>query len=524
MNQQAVDWYKRAVDALNAHQWSQALRLAQRSLQWVPEHAGVNFVAGVALLELKQIPAALTHLRRATALNPQRADYAVQMARVLIMARAFREARHYADKAMALGIDDAHTLDTIGVVYTRVNEHEKALEAFSAAVQRFPGEATFRYNYGTSLLFSGRIDEAEVEYRACIRLAPRYWRAYASLSQLKRWGPQENNLEVLEDARQLAGHDPDGVLYVNMAMAKELEDIGRFPEAFRSFGRAKAPQKTIRRYESSRDVALFEAIERTFGEVGMDVAGDESNEPIFVVGMPRSGTTLVDRILSSHPDVHSAGELQNFPMMVKRLSGTTTPFVTDVPTLTNLRGLDWGALGKMYIESTRPGTGQRPRFVDKLPHNFLYVGHIARALPRARIVCLRRNPMDTCLSNYRQLFALSSPAYDYSFDLLDTGRYYLMFDRLMEYWRTALRGRFLELRYEDLVEHQEQKSRELLDFCGLEWHDACLHFERNSAPVATASVVQVRSPVTRDYMGRWLRYGSDLDALRELLGPRGDAW
>ena len=161
-----------------------------------------------------------------------------------------------------------------------------------------------------------------------------------------------------------------------------------------------------------------------------------------------------------------------------------------------------------------PGT---PRFVDKLPHNFLYLGFIARALPNARIVCLRRERLDTCVANFRQLLALDSPFFDYSFDLLDIGRYVLQFERVMAHWREVLPGRILELQYEDLVGDQAGTTRRLLEHCGLPWDDACLAFEHNPAAVATASAVQVREPLHRNSIGRWRRYAPQLAGLRALL-------
>jgi hypothetical protein len=249
--------------------------------------------------------------------------------------------------------------------------------------------------------------------------------------------------------------------------------------------------------------------------------GFESAEPIFIIGLPRTGTTLVERIISSHSGVYSAGELQNFGVALKRATGSTTPSMLDMDAVARSRGLDWQALGRQYIESTRPATASLPRFIDKLPHNFLYAGYIAASLPNARIICLRRNPMDSCLSNFRQLFALNSSYYDYSFDLMDTARYCVLFDRMMRAWHERMPGRILEVGYESVVDDLESWARRLIGFCGLEWEDACLRFEENAAPVATASAVQVRSPVYRSAIGRWKRHESQMRQVRELFEAAG---
>src|SRR5262249_3757911 len=171
-----------------------------------------------------------------------------------------------------------------------------------------------------------------------------------------------------------------------------------------------------------------------------------------------------------------------------------------------------------YIASTRPRTGRHKHFIDKMPLNFFYAGLIAQALPNARIICLRRSPMDTCLSNFRQLFATSFSYYNYAYDLLDTGRYYIEFDKLISRWRQALPAdRFIEVQYETLVAEQETQSRRLIAFCGLDWDDACLDFHHNEMPVATASSIQVRSPMYTTSVGRWKRYGDRVNALRELF-------
>jgi hypothetical protein len=347
--------------------------------------------------------------------------------------------------------------------------------------------------------------------------------AHVTLAQLRRQTPQDNHVERLEHLLQHADEtrDPEASTCLNMALAQEYEDLANYPEAYRHLVHGKAVNASNRGYSSQRDQELFAAIMDSFPTTRSTLDGCPSNEPIFVVGMPRSGTTLVERILSSHSDVQSAGELLNFAMSVKHLSGSRNAALMDADMVVRARDVDLGQLGEMYLASTRPLTGEKPRFIDKLPHNFLYAGYIANALPNARIICLRRDPMDTCLSNFRQLFSEKSPFFDYSFDLLDTGRYYILFDRLMAHWQRVLPSRILEVNYEDLVESQESSSRRLLEFCGLPWRDECLRFETNPAPVATASAVQVRAPMYRSSLKRWKKYGEQLDGLRDLLLEAG---
>lgn len=516
-----VKIYNQAIDALNRGAWLQAQALAEQVGKLVPDHAGVHFVAGVAALELRQMAVAIDRLQRAVKLNPARPDYAAQFARALVTARFFREAQEMADIAMTMGPRDAMTLDTLGVVYSQSNAYGRAIEVFRQVAALMPRRASYRFNLATSLTYNGEIEAAEKEYEACLAIDPRYWKAHLALSQLRKQSSQHNHLSRLQALLHAHAGDAGAELYANLALAKEFEDLADYGRAFEHLVAGKSSHGKTRGYTSAKDAALFDAIMAAMPEPATALSGYATREPIFVIGMPRSGTTLVERILSSHSSVHSAGELQNFSVALKYASGSTTNEMLDLDTMRRSSHLDWAKLGKAYLESTRPATGAKPHFVDKLPHNFLYAGFIAQALPSARIICLHRDPLDTCLSNFRQLFALSSPYYDYSFDLLNTGRYYLLFDRLMKHWDEVIPGRILHLDYEALVQDQELNTRKLLDFCGLPWEDACLRFEHNSAPVATASAVQVRDPINRSYMRRWERYRAQLQPLRELLVAGG---
>jgi hypothetical protein len=328
-------------------------------------------------------------------------------------------------------------------------------------------------------------------------------------------------VDRLQSLLSLHPGDAAAMTYLNMALAKEYEDLSDYSKAFEHLVRGKSAAHEGRRYSIQRDQALFERLARAFPEPQPESMGDPTDEPIFVVGMPRSGTTLVERILSSHPDVYAAGELQNFATVLQHASGNHAPVLFDPEIITRAGTLDWKRIGADYLSSTRPATAHKPRFIDKLPHNFLYLGFIARALPNARIICLRRDPLDTCLSNFRQLFDQTSASFDYSYDLLDTGKYFVLFDHLMAHWLRVFPERILEIGYETLVDAQETCTRQLLKFCGLPWHDACLHFENNPAPVATFSAVQVRTPMYRTAISRWKKYEAQLNDLRTLLIESG---
>lgn len=514
--------YGRAIEALNHQRWDEARRLATQLLPRWATHAGVNFVVGVGALWQGDHQAAHRHLLEAVRLNPSRPDYLAQLALLLVTMRFFPQALKAAERARQMDPRDPLSLDALGIVFTQTNAHALAEDVYARAVAMAPDVASLRFNLATAQMFVGKLDLAEASYARCIELDPRYWRAYLARAQLKRWTLEDNNLQSLQSLLHGLGEDPQALLYVHLALEKELHDLGEIERSFRHLEAGKRAWARVLGYSIRDDERLFEAVMAGHdAAASAPLAGFASSEPIFVMGMPRSGTTLVERIVSSHSAVTSAGELQNFGVEVKRLSRESSPAMLDAATFRAAAGIDPAELGRRYIESTRPGTGQSAHFIDKLPHNFLYAGLIARALPNARMICLRRDPVDVTLSNFRQLFALRSPNFGYSFDLCDTARYYILFDRLMSFWHSRIPGRILEVEYEDIIEHQETQTRRLLDHCGLDWEPACLEFERNAAPVATASVVQVRSPIYRSSMQRWRRYGDLLDAPRRILADAG---
>lgn len=517
-------WHREAQRLISRGRHAQAYQSCLSILNVDPVHADAHFLIGIIAAERNEITKAVEWIRKAIALDGEQTEYHAHLGRCLVMLKRDRKAVAAADEAARLGPADALTLDTIGCVYSYTGQHETAVGLFRQAVSLKPDDPTFQFNLGASLRFLGHFNAAATAYENAIGASPRFYRAHWALSTLGKQAPDKNHIKRLEQLLPSCASNADAQLYLHHALAKEFDDLDKYDQAFAHLAAGNHAKSQQLRYSIDDDARIFGALRKLFDAEACaaanraDSGGDPTDEPIFIVGMPRTGTTLAERILSSHSEVYSAGELQNFGLVLKQAARTSSRLILDPKTIRRAMRMDFAAQGTNYLKSTRPATGHTRHFIDKMPTNFFYIGFIHQCLPNAKIICLRRNPMDTCLSNFRQLFALNfGPYYDYAYDIMDTGRYYVLFHRLMEHWRRVLPGKVLELQYEKIVADQEAESRRLIEFCGLEWEDACLDFERNPAAVATASAAQVREPIYKTAVGRWKRYEQQLLPLRELF-------
>ncbi len=426
------------------------------------------------------------------------------------------EAKTMADHASSLNVDNAHLNDTLGVIYSRTGFHEKAIECFKRAVSFNPKPANYHYNLGASLQFMGNFDSAKTAYQATLDRDKDDYRALASMVSLSKQTNENHQLDSLLALYDQYLNNTDATLHLGHAIAKTYEDLGEYQTSLRWLRKAKAgklTQGSLFNFEP-----IFAAAKTTSVQTAA-LSERNAESPIFVVGLPRTGTTLVDRILSSHPDVVAAGELNAFAGLIKQGTSSSSNLMMDADTLSATRDIDMTAIGEQYIQATNELRRGAPRFTDKMPLNFFYAGLIHQALPNAKIVVLRRGAMDSCLSNYRQLLTAQDAYYNYTYCLTTTATFYRGFDDLMHHWRNTLPSScFIEVHYEDIVHDQEQQTRRLLEFCNLSWHEGCLDFHRNEAPVSTASSVQVRQPLYSGSIGRWKRYGNELDQLKSDLG------
>lgn len=404
----------------------------------------------------------------------------------------------------------------VAQLYMRLNTPERAADFYARAVELEPTRAAYRYNQSTALIALGRMEAAEAALDSVIASQQDDYDAWYNRATLRRQTPQRNHVAAIERELRRPGLRRPGVVPLCYALAKELEDLGECERSFVALSRGAAARRSMLSYRVEDDVAIMQAIATAFTRavVQEQTLGCNDSRPIFVVGLPRSGTTLVDRIVSSHSRIGSHGESTDVALSLLKLVG---PCKDKTELLEQSIRMDPGQLGQEYC--ARLTAHADNRVVDKTPANFLYLGLIARALPNARIVYVRRRSMDVCYAIYKTLFRM---AYPYSYDLGDLGRYWIAFDALMRHWQEVLpAGRMMVVDYERLVETPEAVIRALLEHIRVPWEDACLHFDKNPLPSLTASAAQVRRPIYRSSVGSWKRHAMGLAPLAMLLGEAG---
>lgn len=431
------------------------------------------------------------------------------------------EACEAASEAFRKAPPDPVLFDAIGGVFSHANEQTRALAAFDRAVALAPENAHFIFNRATVYRFLGRLEEAEAAYDRVIALKGTDYEAYINRSELRTQSVERNHIGELEDLLARGIADWRGEVQVRYALAKEYEDTGNYPKSFQHLELGAKKRRDHMQYNVAVDVATVDWIIEAFPAApATDAPRPAGDAPIFIVGLPRSGTTLVDRILGSHSAVHSAGELNHFALcLVDAVSrGNGGVAMPRRELVARSAGLDFAALGRDYLGRVPPLPARARRFTDKMPLNYLYIGLIRRALPNAKIMHVTRQPMAVCYAMYKTLF---KDGYPFSYDLTEIGRYYLAYRRLMDHWQATLPGAIYTVPYEALVADQLGETRRMLDFCGLEWQDACAEFHRNAAPATTASAVQVRRRIYGSSVSQWRHYAAHLAALNEQLRAAG---
>jgi tetratricopeptide (TPR) repeat protein len=492
----------------------------ERALALKPDHAEAHNNLGAVLRRQDRKEEAEAAFGRALALKPSSIEALTNLADLHLAQGKFTSAAAGYERVLALRPDLAAIHNRLGAVRQNQGRLDDAEECYGHALARDPDDAEAHNNLGLVLQFRGKLDLARERFERALSLRPDEGGFHYNRAAMKTFRTGDPDLATLERlAADPADRSPENAHQVHFALAKALEDTGDHARAFAHLLEANALKRSILDYDEQSERQMTQRIAEVFDAGLFDRLGgegDPSARPIFVIGMPRSGSTLVEQILASHPAVHGGGELRDLTVVSSKVlaSDLEVDYPDYVPLLS---GPALRRLAGAYLDRLPKLSDGETRITDKLPGNFQKVGLIRLILPNARIVHTVRDPVDTCLSCFSKRFA---EGMNYSYDLAELGRYYRMYNKVMDHWRSVLPpGAFLDVAYEAVVDDLEGQARRLVDYCGLTWDKRCLRFHETTRPVQTASTLQVRQPIFRSSLGRWRAYE---DRLEPLLCELGD--
>lgn len=470
---------------------------------------------GTSLSDLGRYAQAIGWFERALSIRPKDAALENSLGMALAALNRHEEAVAHYRKALAEQPDSPAALNNLGNSLDALVRPAESLAAFERLKALDPNNAAAHFGAGTALQVLGSLDDARRCYERAVALAPSVAAYHRVLAEAKRVREDDPQLAVMEDlAQHCASLSPSDQVELHFALAKAYSDIGRHGPAFEHLVSGSDLKRRLVSYDEAAQLGGLRAIEEVFTSeliAARRGQGDPSDLPVFIVGMPRSGTTLVEQVLASHPQVFGAGELFILRDLVSAgHAGARFPFE-----FASLSGERLCALGARYVARLRSPAPEAERITDKLPANFSLAGLIHLALPNARIIHVQRDPMDTCYSCYANLF---SQGMEFAYDLGELGRHYRAYERLMGHWRAVLpEGAMLDVQYEDLVADFEAQARRIVAYCALPWDDRCLSFYETKRAVRTASAAQVRRPVYASSVGRWHPYRAKLGPLVAAL-------
>jgi Flp pilus assembly protein TadD len=492
----------------------EAVSAYRQAIKLKPDFATAHSNLGVAFERLGKFGEAVVAHRRATSISPGSANAHFNLGVALEKLGELDQAVVAYRSAISIVPNHADANCNLGVALQGLGRLEEAIAAYRRAISVKPDKATAHANLGVALQEYGELSDARNSLEKAIDLEPRNALNYRLLGEVKRFSTGDPHVAAMERlAGDLTSLSSEEQIDLHFALGKAYGDLGEHERSFRHLLEGNTLKRRCIVYDERATLALFDRIRAVFTGELIRIQrgfGHPSTVPVFIIGMPRSGTTLVEQILASHPQVFGSGELEDMRDAARQLGGaegTAARFPEAVPSMT---GDELYQFGARYIDALCARAPKAGRITDKMPMNYLFAGLIHLALPNARIIHTRRDPIDTCLSCFSKLFTRSNT---YSYDLAELGRYYRGYEALMVHWRTVLPpGVMLEVQYESLTDDLAGEARRIVAHCGLEWNDACLSFYKAERPVRTASAAQVRQPIYRSSIGRWRSY-------EHLLGP-----
>ncbi len=506
--------------AVQAGDWAAVSMYANRITKLAKKNPEGYFLSGLVAKAAGKGVKAMAAFSKALSLDAGRYDAAIELAnQYAIVQRHGETLRLLKRYETHLGNSPLY-LDMAANIYSRLGLHARAWPLYQKANELQPGLDMFQANLAASAVYLGKIKQAKTIYQGLLARHPNHQRNHYELSRLEKVEDSshlEQMLEVLNATRLPAEKN----IFIYYAIGKELEDLQRWQEAFHYYKLAGDAVTQVADYDVGTDIELIDKIIDTCNSEWLSASGSkaapvkQSKTPIFIVGLPRTGTTLTERIISSHSQVESAEETYILQNLIKRVSGIQSKDTMSSAMISAAAKKDVKLIANGYLNAVDYKLSDKSIFIEKYPENYLYLGFIAKAFPDAHIIHLRRNPMDSCFAMYKQSF------FKYAYTLESLGRYYVAYDRLRCHWQEVLGNRVIEVEYESLVADQEGQIRSLLGKLGLDFEQACLDFDQNETPSATASAVQVREKAHTRSVNKWKNFASELQPLKAYLENAG---
>lgn len=512
--------FQLAVIAAHVGKMDIAADLAQKAITLSPQTGQYHRAQTEICRRLGRLNAALAAGKTATSLLPDDAEAFYNYGLALMDAGQGTQAISAYRRALDLNPQHNLCANNLGVAYEAGGDMQNARQCYEQAIAINPGHAEARNNLGAILSADGDIEQAKTHFAAALDADPYFVHAHYNLSTLKRYTADDPHFKMLQQIEPHIHRRPaNDQMHYYFARGKACEDTGDFDAAFAAFKQGNDLKRQSYDYDSDLYKNVVGRIIKTYDTTLADTACKACDDPspVFILGMPRSGSTLIEQILSSHPAIYGAGELNALGDALDTIAGTSlatygnyTGWMTD-----HLETDALQKLGEDYVARLRAIDADTPLICDKMPANFFFIGLIHKALPQAKIIHTSRDPLDTCISNYTRLF---NNTMNFAYDLTELGRYYHQYDRMMQHWGAVLpAGTIHHVRYEDVLDDLEGQARELIAYCGLDWDEACLDFHRNKRPVKTASIAQVRQPLYTSSKARWKRYDAYLEPLKTAI-------
>ena len=489
---------------------------AKKLIKKFPNFQAVYNLLGLCLQSQKKFLEAIKYYKIAIQNNPNFFVAINNLGLTYHNMYDLKNAQHYYERAIEINPKFTHPISNLGNIKKELNNYEEAIKCYKLALSIDDKLLVVHHNLGMAYQALGKFEESKKYFESVLKINSKFTRADRSLSMSLKYDINNPHLKIMENKIKDQSLNNFQKIELYFGLGKAYEDIKNYKKSFENYKLGNKIKRDAIKYQINDDVKLFENIKNSFSNINfqnLENVGNKSNKMIFILGMPRSGTTMVEQIIANHKNVYGAGELRDLTQIIKEnfLVNDKIKF----PEKFNIKDRNFFSnMGTKYLENLDRYNTNKNYITDKAPLNFKWIGLIKLILPKSKIIHCTRDPKDTCLSLFKNFF---EGELNFSYNLEEAGKYYKLYQNLMEFWKQLLPDFIYDISYEKLVENQEFESRKLLDFCNLDWDKNCLTFYRNKRGIVTASFAQARKPIYKNSVNSWQNYKNELLPLFKIL-------